>query len=354
MRNDKSLKNRSGAVLVLVIVSMIGFVACAALVIDLAMYFNARNESQRATDAAALAGAYELMTINIQPSDSIQAVQRARDFAQRNYVRSDAVAASEVTGVEVIRDSSKVRVWILRPAVGLWFARAFGRDSMEIGSMSAARTVGSGTVGCLKPFGTPIDINDIPQLAGQRIRIYSTGDNSFVFIGFGAAQPGLGNIEPDISVRCNNRTARITLAEPWVWAAPDDQRSGQVRNGYDNMFDADPYLTYVPGSPGRFERSGVTVTDWRASVRIGNVALLDKSTIQPEANGTYQVKVAAFATVFFDSICKGSSCICSNGQACNGSHTQIFGRLFPAIGQTDNCQANGTCANGTFRLRLVQ
>jgi Flp pilus assembly protein TadG len=350
----KPIGNEQGATIVMVAVSLAALLAAAAIAIDLGMLLDTRGESQRATDAAALAGASALLDYDA-PEDEAKVQLRAREYASLNTMRGSAIQDAEIVDVELDRTQALVRVTVQRPAVETWFANIFGVASVPVGSRSAARAVGSGTANCLKPFAVP-DHAYSPATYGELRLVVDSRDDEYVLVGFGGGPPGGGNFHDDIRLPCNDRTARISLADPWLWAKPSGGLPpGQVRNPFNDLYDSDPGLFYDE-SDGKFYRtvSGVVVEEpnWRASPRVGNVAVLDHSTIVYDPTGAYMVRIVDFVAVFFEGPpqqCGGTNAYCRNA-----SNTWVYGRFFPAIGEADNCFVTDTCGPNLFRLRLVE
>ena len=140
MVNWKShVGNERGAVLFLVAASMIAILGFASLAIDVGNLMMVRTESQRAADAAALAGAGWLIPA---PDDSAGARLRAIDFAARNNVaRMPAVVLPE--DVEVNLDSSLVRVRVINSAargnaVPTFLAKLLGINTVNVSTVAAA------------------------------------------------------------------------------------------------------------------------------------------------------------------------------------------------------------------------
>jgi hypothetical protein len=281
--------------------------------------------------------------------------RRAREYARRNTMRGSAIQEAEIVDVELDRTQALVRVTVQRPAVETWFANIFGIAAVPVGSRSAARAVGSGTANCLKPFAVP-DNAYAPATYGERRLVVDSRNDEYVLVGFGGGPPGGGNFQNDIRLPCNDRTARISLADPWLWAKPSGGiPPGQVRNPFNDLYDSDPALFYDE-SDGKFYRTvaGVTVEEpnWRASPRVGNVAVLDHSTIVYNPTGAYRVRIVDFVAVFFED--PSQQCGGTNAYCRDASNTWVWGRFFPAIGAADNCFVTGTCGPNLFRLRLVE
>jgi Flp pilus assembly protein TadG len=348
----RQLGNERGATYALVGVCLVALLGAVALAVDVGMLYDTRTESQRASDAAALAGASALMDYSA-PQDSVMAVARAINFAGQNRMRGTPVTPTEVQNVELIRPNSRVRVTIRRPAVPTIFARVFGIESVSVGTVSAARVAASGTVSCLKPFAVP-DTAYSPNTFGQRRLVVDSRDDGFVLIGFGGGPPGGGSFHDDIRLKCNDRTARISLAQPMVWAKPSGGLPpGQIRNPFDDLYDSDPTLRY-DASSGKFFRGTVEEPNWRASPRVGNVAVIDHTTIRHGETGTYQVKIVDFISVYFESPNQQCPPPVKDAYCSQASNTWVWGRFFPAIGEPDDCEVTGTCSPNSFRLRLVE
>jgi len=124
---------------VLVAISMIAVVSAAAIAIDIGLLVTARTESQRAAEAAALAGAGWLLQT---PTDEAGARARAKEYGLLNTVRGQgAVLLDE--DIDVILDSSKVRVRVNNvrdrgTAIKTFFARAFGVRDVNVRTLAAA------------------------------------------------------------------------------------------------------------------------------------------------------------------------------------------------------------------------
>jgi uncharacterized membrane protein len=135
------IRNRHGAALAIVAISLVVILGMGALAVDMGMLIKQRDDAQRAADAAALAGASAFQ--DAKPFDAIvPAGEQARDYMAKNYVGGTyidtTVTASYVNGgnryitevregvVVVLPDSQKVRVSVRRQAVGTLFGRVMG------------------------------------------------------------------------------------------------------------------------------------------------------------------------------------------------------------------------------------
>ena len=180
------LRNRRGAALALVAVSLVVILGMGALAVDMGMLIKQREDAQRATDAASLAGASAFQ--EGQPLDVVD-VARDRAFAYlaKNYVGGTYIdtagQVTTITGsryvttshegeVQVLPDSVKVRVIVRRAAVGTLFARVLGYFNVPISAKAAAVAAAAGGSSCLMPFAIP-DLWDEESPPGT-IKIKST------------------------------------------------------------------------------------------------------------------------------------------------------------------------------------
>src|SRR4051794_34564971 len=96
MRIEKT--PRSGAVLPIVAVCLIGLIGFVALAIDIGLMVVARSQCQNAADIAALAGARTLD--GRDSSNNVSgAIAEANEAAQANVVLNSSITAAQVTSV---------------------------------------------------------------------------------------------------------------------------------------------------------------------------------------------------------------------------------------------------------------
>jgi Flp pilus assembly protein TadG len=146
MRIARTLKNRGGATLAVVAVSLVALLAIMSLAIDMGMMYSARNEAQRVADAAALAGASAFC--DDQPH---LAVSRAQEYVTQNYVLGDMVALDEA---EIDKDdlNERVTVTVRRQQIPTWFARIFGVDEVAVAASATAVCRAAGSATCVRPW----------------------------------------------------------------------------------------------------------------------------------------------------------------------------------------------------------
>ncbi|HEU4647488.1 MAG TPA: pilus assembly protein TadG-related protein [Gemmatimonadales bacterium] len=167
---QEMLTNERGGTIAFVAVSMVALLSMMALAIDLAMLHKARNEAQRAAEAASLAGASAFQDVTGSAQiDSAEA--RALRLASANFINGIAVDVSGATRatankittvttaeatVVIIPDTAKVRTYVRRQGIGTWFARIFGKNSMGVQAKAAAWASPATEVSkCVKPFAVP-------------------------------------------------------------------------------------------------------------------------------------------------------------------------------------------------------
>ena len=131
-------REEKGNVLVIVAVGMAFLMGITALVVDMGYVYSQRRHLQNTADAAALAGAREMVGGN----DVVGYVEQ--------YVQANDVALAEIVGIE--NENSEVTVKLAGER-DLFFARAIGFDSLKIGvqATAAAGIIASGKG--VMPFG---------------------------------------------------------------------------------------------------------------------------------------------------------------------------------------------------------
>src|SRR4051812_6742617 len=94
----KQYKSRPGAILVLVVVSLVALVACAALAIDLGLILAARTQCVAAADAAAMAGTRALNSASGSVNNNYAGVLPAAQLAAtQNKILGTAITNSQVS-----------------------------------------------------------------------------------------------------------------------------------------------------------------------------------------------------------------------------------------------------------------
>src|SRR5688572_1194521 len=153
------LRNRRGAIVVMTGIFIVALMMIAAISVDASRIFAAKNELQTAADAAALAGALQLLEGSETYEDS------ARVYAQRNRVEQHTIDSVEVEyGVWLGAERSFVAGGEPRDAVRittrhplpLSLARVFGDSTVMVSASAIAWSAGPVMEPlCLKPIAVP-------------------------------------------------------------------------------------------------------------------------------------------------------------------------------------------------------
>jgi hypothetical protein len=146
MRIARTLKNRGGATLAVVAVSLVALLAVMSLAIDMGMMYSARNEAQRVADAAALAGASAYC--DDQPH---LVVSRAQEYVTQNYVLGDMVDLDEAEIIPA-HSEERVTVTVRRQQIPTWFARIFGVNEVAVAATATAECKAAGSAKCVRPW----------------------------------------------------------------------------------------------------------------------------------------------------------------------------------------------------------
>jgi len=152
-------KDETGVAMVLVVMSMVVILGCAALAVDVGNLYRVRRELVTAADAGALAGAYvwDWKTPNTPTVE-----QEARDIAEQNSPLGAADASTTVNGGDVA-----VRV-VVRQDVPLYFARVFGLGSYEVAAAATAvNQAGTPEQGMLFPIAIHDPRYTPPTMGGK-------------------------------------------------------------------------------------------------------------------------------------------------------------------------------------------
>jgi hypothetical protein len=145
LRVRHALAEEDGAIALVVVVVIVILLAFAAVAVDAGAFYAERRQMQTAADAAALAGVQDL------PNDPGGAVAVAQNYAAINSPEADDIQLA-IGSTFVANDT--IEAELLDPDMGLFFARAIGRDTTRVDARAVAvigspRTYGSG----LMPFG---------------------------------------------------------------------------------------------------------------------------------------------------------------------------------------------------------
>ena len=164
-------RGERGSALAFVTVSLFFFIGMAGLAIDLANLYVARSDTQRAADAAALAGATSFVNSGYTTGgvDTFAVRQIASDAAiavgNQNLVhgQSPNIQIGDITFNLGNTANPRITVAVNPPAVPTMFMRAFGKMSYPVSATATAEAYNpSGQTGgltfcasCLKPIAVP-------------------------------------------------------------------------------------------------------------------------------------------------------------------------------------------------------
>jgi hypothetical protein len=123
------MRREHGQAAALTVLFMTVLLLSAATVIDVGSWYRADRDTQRVTDAAALAGAQAL------PDDTSEAENLAILYGTKN---GGGVSASNITFSETVMPDDTIQVELDRSAPG-FFSKVIGLDSVTVGSMAKAR-----------------------------------------------------------------------------------------------------------------------------------------------------------------------------------------------------------------------
>jgi len=165
------LRDERGAVLVLVAGTLVVMLGFAALAVDAGNLLMIRTESQRAVDAAALAGAGHLL---IDSDDSLGAANHAIEFALKNRVAgSPAVILPGDVDVDLPNWTVTARLYLTEDrgnAPGTFFAKILGINSVNVVTYAKAWAAPANGVepgGTIEDCVLPVGILDFQDLNGD-------------------------------------------------------------------------------------------------------------------------------------------------------------------------------------------
>jgi hypothetical protein len=199
-RAKKQRHVERGSTLYLVALSLVILLGMGALAIDLASLYVARNESQRAADSAALAGAKVFVesgcvTSGDCTSQEGTATDRANQVASQILVGGQPVTVQSISFNEA-SNNPQITVQVQSANLSIYFAGAIGvTTAPTVGASATAEAYNpSGTAGgptfctgCLRPWLIPNcnpAITPGPACGGTQAFLLNPGTN------YGVANPG--------------------------------------------------------------------------------------------------------------------------------------------------------------------
>jgi Flp pilus assembly protein TadG len=217
------MKSERGQTILLTVVFLVVLMGCAALTLDVGMWYREQRQAQATADAAALAGAQAL------PTSPANAVKWAQDYADAN---GGGVAGADITLRDDWQTNDTVSVQATRKAPS-FFATVFSFSNVNVRAHAAARA------------GVPFAVD-------------------------GAAPIVVSKFHPDLSgpgCPCFHDETTIPLAKtgaPGAFGMVDFDNSGSngnpdladwIQNGFEGMLDLGKYDS-DPGA--KFNSAGIT------------------------------------------------------------------------------------------------
>ena len=169
---DGWFDKEAGSVLLIVAFAMVVLLAVSAFAIDLANFYLARNQAQRAADSAALAGAYAFLQSGCLtggctsggPQETLGR-QYAEASGGQNYIAGTPanIQNGDITFSYPTPTEPQITV-VARRTVSTFFAKAFGVQTANVDAAATAEAYAPGGVGgggqgfyasCIKPFLVP-------------------------------------------------------------------------------------------------------------------------------------------------------------------------------------------------------
>ena len=239
--------DRRGAIVVMTGVFIIAIMVISAISVDASRIFAAKNELQTAADAAALAGAVQLL------EDSSTAADSALAYAARNRVEQDSILSVEVergvwhpaersfeAGAEPW-DAVRVTAQFNLP---LSLARVFGDSTVTVTSSAVAwSSAPIAETGCAKPLAVPY---------GRLLEML---------------RPGQGWTGADLTDDDIRRLREMPIADRRLWLPYGSNPADSTWYNYpndDEYFPVDIDSSWVRGNSFNHERDPIPGNDFRS------------------------------------------------------------------------------------------
>jgi hypothetical protein len=329
------LKNRSGATIPIVAVSLAMLVGCAAIAIDIAMLLDSRAEAQRAADSAALAGASALLDLKAEPQNVQEAAAEARavQFAVVNSVRNEPVAPEDVT-VD-FPTTGRIAATVSKGEIPPMFAGIFGFSSFQVAATAHAIYFQGSTASCLKPFGVPDrDPFSEANIHDEVLVWQKSADGDYPLIKHLVVPNVRTSIE---SQECD--AGRVSVGDLLELQSGTASMAGQVEKGLEYLRGLDTTIEWDPALYGHLGYNGFNRADWQNSSRVINVVTYE----YPNTYGETRFKVTGFLTVFLN----------RHEEVQVGNDLLQYGIILPTKAVGGPCTPPA-CSPTTWGIRLVQ
>lgn len=310
-----AFSDERGTSLVFTALGLVVVIGFAALVVDMGMLYSTESEAQRAADAAARAGAHELL---FNPNDAQKARDTAIAIAGENMVRGEAadVYQGDVT-VDLAQQT--VRVVVMRSsdrgnAFGGFFTGILGVNELGVAVDATARVVAATSGKCLLPTavpdrwmdggmsGEPASGNDTYDSAdgdcydcngdGEPEAAYTVGETVTLYPGQGAQssfEPGWWNLwNPAQDQGASHMKDWVTTCPDGdaVWGPGDNitDKNGantSIVSEFKKLVQQDPNASWTTDSDGNVV---IQDSDYAMSPRVRPIVLFDPDTYQKVGN----------------------------------------------------------------------
>ncbi len=283
------MKNERGQTILLTVVFLVVLMGCAALTLDVGVWFREQRQAQATADAAALAGAQAL------PADPSDALAWAQQYADSN---GGGVAAADITLRNDFATDDTVAVKVTRTAPS-FFASIFSFGNVDVHAHAAARA------------GVPEEVEGAAPIVVNKLHPLLSG-------------PGCP---------CFHQETTLPLAKtgaPGAFGMVDFDNTGSngnpdladwVQNGFEGMLDLGPYDS-DPGA--KFNGGGLTQA---LDARVGTELLFPVFDTLDQVGSNAQYDVIGWVAFHLD--CFGlavGSTDCTNQNGNNQTLTGYFTR----------------------------
>jgi len=207
----KFVKDEKGAVAVLVAILLTVFIGVTALVVDYGFLAYTRRNLQIAADAAALAGAQEMLILGDEASANQALIyQKVKEYAEINGIsESELIPAPDINV-----DEGYVKV-VAERDVSNFFAHVIGFNTSKVVARAKAKIVWISGLGGLVPFGV-VDVRPTEVRAGFSgdLKVLTDGNNDSVYETDQVKAPSSPGSNKIIVQATDSRTGAVVEADP--------------------------------------------------------------------------------------------------------------------------------------------
>ena len=376
-------ESERGLVAIIVAICLVVLLGFGAFAVDVGFLYMKKNELQNAADAAALAGAFALVS---HPGDLDAVKNITMDYGRHNLTAQDspdlAIQVADITFYTTPSSATpdQVEVTVRRTEargnpVTLFLAQALGFHIANVDATARAEAYpvdAEGGQECLKPFAIPayfewddldgdggVDPDEVSTIRNvslfkekdfgkQYILKLGTASNptpsQYQPVDFPPAMSGEEEGDPVSGAAayreniegCEGSNSSEVAPDDWLTAETGNM-VGPTKQGIKTLIDKDPDAHWVGGIGGHIE--GSTYPDPLGSPRVAFIAVYDP--MFPLIPGRTDVKVLQVVGMFIESVAQDGT---------------VTGRLMEAPGQGPPCDpADPDCTESTLvNVRLVR